>query len=133
MKNQILPLFVVAILGCSKPQLVEQLSAAPELDKQFQVRVGQSVEIGELQFTFDSVPEDSRCPKSVLCIWTGNAVVILKFSDGEQRLNSTDGSRTTSHGSYSIELIQIDPYPETPGTIPTEEYIATLKVTSVVR
>jgi hypothetical protein len=134
MKNRILPLFVLALFGCSKPQIVELASVTPHLDEQFQIKIGQTVNLGDdFSFAFDSVPEDSRCPKNVVCIWSGNAAVALKFPDGIQRLNTTQGSHAVIYRDYSIELIQLAPYPESPGTISTDAYTATLKVTTIAR
>jgi hypothetical protein len=100
----------------------------------------------DLALTLIGVSEDSRCPSDVVCIWAGRAVVVLLAElDGhglwELRL-STDGGSTDggtpegdadvtpeTAGGYTVELLQLEPYPVSPGQIPKGEYAARVLVT----
>ncbi len=44
------------------------------LGEEFTVKVGQQVKIKDtkIKLTFLAVPQDSRCPSDVACVWAGN-------------------------------------------------------------
>jgi hypothetical protein len=105
----------------------------------------------DLALTLLEVPEDSRCPSDVVCIWAGRAaVVLLAELDGEgpwELRLSTDGGSTDrgssgaetpeggaavtleTVGGYTVELLQLEPYPVSTGQIPMGEYAARVLVT----
>jgi hypothetical protein len=110
----------------------------------------------DLELTLIEVPEDSRCPSDVVCVWAGRATVVLRVElDGRESLElsfSTDGGSTdggsTDGGSpdggstgegvagrsasvdgYVIELLQLEPSPLSTRQIPMEEYAARVSVT----
>ena len=62
------------------------------LGQPFSLRSGESAVLQRenVRLRFDSVPEDSRCPKTVQCVWAGNARVRLEITVG------TDGSVTAA-------------------------------------
>jgi len=67
---------------------------------------------------FDSVLNDSRCPKGAMCIWEGNAEVKFRFEKLNQKpvffnLNThLNFTRDTIIDRYKISLIGLNPYPE---------------------
>jgi hypothetical protein len=118
---------------------------ATELPADVQLRLGETAALdgGALQLTFSQVAEDSRCPRDVLCIWMGRAVVRLEVVvDGVERHSATvtlyPGPRTqrspdldATVGRYVLSLADLQPYP-TAGragrTDPPAERVATIHV-----
>jgi hypothetical protein len=43
--------------------------------REFRIRINQAVSFdrGRLKIAFQGVPQDSRCPEGVNCVWSGNA------------------------------------------------------------
>lgn len=88
----------------------------------------------KISIKLDSVPEDSRCPYGVECIWAGNAVVKFNFMVNNK---STQFNLKTSGGfvndsiisGYKIQLINLKPYPVYPNPIHQTDYIAKIKIT----
>jgi hypothetical protein len=81
----------------------------------------------------DSVTEDSRCPKSVVCVWEGNAKAKFSFTRGntmtEFSLNTASSFRKdTTVAGFKIQLLGLMPYPVVPGIIKQADYIAEIKI-----
>ena len=73
---------------------------------------------------------DSRCPSDVVCVWQGKADVKIEVKNpvrGSISLNTYDNLIDTV-GNYSIELIDVSPYPVSTKVIKLEEYKVTLKI-----
>ena len=90
-----------------------------------------------LSIQLDSVPEDSRCPFNVECVWAGNAKVKFNFiSDNKLNqfsLNTSAGFITdTIISGFKIQLIELKPYPVYPNPILLKDYIALIKITRSV-
>lgn len=129
----------VLISGCWTGSGITDLAA--DLDEPFAVRVGQAVTLdgGGITLLFVGVPEDSRCPVDVVCVWEGNAVVALTATaGGEERdieLNTSPspvaGPRQVVVDGYVVELLQLDPSPVSDRPIPGWAYRATLEVSRV--
>ena len=73
----------------------------------------------EISIMFDSVLNDSRCPKGVACIWAGNARVQFIFScygDTTNFILNTLGGLTfrtdTLVSGYRVKLLKLNPYPD---------------------
>jgi hypothetical protein len=110
------------------------------LDKNFVLNVGQEglTADGKLKIKFVSVPEDSRCPKGVNCIWAGNARVLLQVgkptgAQAKLELNTnpreaTDGAAGGGYGQYQIKLVEVAPYPVTGQTGKPRNHTITLVV-----
>jgi hypothetical protein len=91
-----------------------------------------------LRLRFTDVLEDSRCPTQVESFWTGQArIAISVHPDGsgstnvEFNTNPAPGQtiKVADVGQYSIELLSLDPYPQTPDDpIAFEDYRAALVV-----
>ena len=108
-------------------------AAAPRLGDQFTLRVGESTSIGELGLwmRFIQVVEDSRCPASVSCIWGGDGAVLIEVAplNGDSKesvLHTNTEPSSIPLGRAEVQLVKLDPYPATPGSIPAGEYILTL-------
>lgn len=107
------------------------------LDEEFTIKVGQQVTIKDtkLKLTFVAVPEDSRCPTSVVCAWAGNGKVNLELKKATKKastvsLNTLLEPKGVEYKGFQIRLIRLSPYPVTAGSINPADYEATLVVTS---
>jgi hypothetical protein len=104
----------------------EQVCA--RLGEPFDVRVGQTAYLADtrLSIRLEGVPEDSRCPRDVVCVWAGNARVILALRDGENTdsasLSSTLEPHAVSRWDYRIELVGVEPATKAGEPIPQSEY-----------
>ena len=99
------------------------------------MRIGESAKaIHEgLKVEFDSVAEDSRCPKDVNCIWAGNAKILLKVEKDAGKptnveLNTNINPKTSRYLQYELRLKELKPYPESNSTIKASDYEVTLTV-----
>ena len=82
-----------------------------------------SLQDGKVRLRFDQVLEDSRCPEGAQCIWAGQVRAQLHaWADGAaaetfELITSTakqaPDNAHTYHG-YRIELLAVDPYPQSP-------------------
>jgi hypothetical protein len=137
MKTAMLFFALLLSFACNKKP--EPLSIQPtdkpmqptaNLNEQFQLKIGQTATLNDgFTITFESVPNDSRCPRRVECAWAGNATVVLKFTDGTDTLNSIS-SIPIAHGPYVIKMDSLSPYPDYPGTIAQDAYVVALVVTN---
>ena len=113
----------------------------PALDAPFQVKFKQTASIASqgLGVEFVDVLQDSRCPADVVCVWAGQAVVLVAVtSDGEDLgrheftlEGGAEDSEGKTVGQYSVKLTALDPYPDTAGAsnpLDESDYIATLVV-----
>jgi tetratricopeptide (TPR) repeat protein len=128
----------------STPTIALPLPTPPKpvgvrLDQTFTLSLNQEAHFEEddLLLRFTSVLEDSRCPKQVLCAWSGQAVVQIQVQQNGSLptsfvLNTNPSLKldTVVYMKYSIRLLNLAPYPEDPKTpIPPGAYIITLVVT----
>ncbi|NJN41439.1 MAG: hypothetical protein HC811_03560 [Flammeovirgaceae bacterium] len=115
---------LIPLLSCS--DILHEIT----LENNFIAEVSNSYRLNnDLLFRIDRV-EDSRCPTLVKCIQAGDATVFLSID----KPIVVDTTFTTVENkivinSYSFELIDVSPYPETPGNIKQDEY----RITMVVR
>lgn len=117
------------LVGCA-PAVVKEA----QFDQPFTLFVRQKAHIDNLQIRFISVPEDSRCPTDVECVWAGNAKIALgvslKDSTDETTLtiNSTIDPREALYAGYRIRFVSLKPTPLSGRTINPAEYRVTLIV-----
>ncbi|HEY0930488.1 MAG TPA: hypothetical protein VGE27_11265 [Gemmatimonas sp.] len=98
------------------------------------VRVGQAVPTssGALSVSLLSVDQDSRCPRSVVCVRMGDVDVTLGYRSGGGPVTpfklrwGAPPSDTTVAG-VRVTLDSVTPWPETPGApTPPDRYTAWL-------
>ncbi|MDQ4079599.1 MAG: hypothetical protein M3125_02480 [Gemmatimonadota bacterium] len=98
------------------------------LGEPFDVRVGQTAFLADtrLSIRIEGVPEDSRCPRDVQCVWAGNARVALELRDGENTDTASVSSTLEPHAvtrwDYRIELVEVKPVSTEGQPIPQSEY-----------
>lgn len=136
-------LFVLAcslLLGCGTAFNLKSAEdqTTPRVGQEFSIKVGQQLKLEgvDLQIKFTGVPQDSRCPANVNCVWAGNAEVALDlFHDKCDTIITLNTHRATGAGnegkvgSFRIKLVKLDPYPHTEQKISPGDYTATLLVT----
>lgn len=145
------------LAGCQLPPGLTPSgpSAAPktvELGEEVELRPGETALLAEpqLRLTFDKVTEESRCPSSVSCVWSGivnvqmtavsqsqpsETFVVGGATDGEGVITNAipDSSGPTSwpYGSFVVELKQVTPYPvHTDKPIAPDAYRAIVVITA---
>ncbi|HZG52521.1 MAG TPA: hypothetical protein VEZ40_10340 [Pyrinomonadaceae bacterium] len=138
MRLRYLTLCVVVLLACGAQAKVRARKTV-RLNQNFVLRVGQEVSVAgqNLNVKLVSVPEDSRCPKGVNCIWAGNARVMLQVSPAKGRpakLELNTNAREAADGAgggfgqYLFKLVEVAPYPVEGQTIGASSYTVTLVV-----
>ncbi len=104
------------------------------LGRPFEVRPATSAILQDgLKITFNGVRSDSRCPMDALCVWAGDAIVVVSLSEGsaghvERELHTQSSGSETLYRAYSIKLVALAPYPRSDRQIRPEDYVATLTV-----
>lgn len=93
------------------------------------------VQSEELELVFSSVVQDSRCPKGEQCISSGNGKIELSVIEAGKstvliQLNTDEDPQEESVGNSNIKLLDLKPYPGTTKTGSSQDYVATLLVTS---
>jgi len=88
------------------------------------VALGETVTIDETQFYFKRIVEDSRCPKEARCIWAGRIKIEVEVLNkdntkdlktvllGALHPNETSGKQIFENDLYSINAVEVSPYPE---------------------
>ena len=104
------------------------------LNENFELQPGGSALISGASFAvrFNRVTGDSRCPADAICIQGGDAIVSITAIDDDALVDlelHTGSMAPVRYGSYTITLVQLQPYPFSSRTIRPDEYRATLKVT----
>lgn len=110
-----------------------------KLNSEFQLKIDQTVliESKNISVRFLNVTEDSRCPSDVVCVWEGQVTILLNIMHKDQELGdlalTIRGGQTLakSFDGYSIELMQVEPYPKASEPIQTSDYVATLLVSEL--
>lgn len=116
--------------GCKSPT---QPSQVP-LGQSFELRAGASAMLaGGLTISFLHVRSDSRCPMDAMCVWAGDAILMMSLaqssgSQEERELHTNPTGSEVVYRSYSIKLEQLAPYPRSNQQIRPEDYVATLVV-----
>ncbi len=105
------------------------------LGQSFELRAGASASLqGGLKVSFDRVGSDSRCPMDAICVWAGDAVIILSISEAssgrdDRELHTAAGGSETSYRAYLVKLVALAPYPRSDQPIRPGDYVATFVVT----
>jgi hypothetical protein len=132
---------VVALTACTTPNNAITPSGPAgsdvvNIDRDFDLKAGQTARVDGtgLTISFVAVPEDSRGPTDVVCVWAGNGAVSLSITDdtGAKNsvvLNTTVSPRSVRNSGYEISLSGLKPAPKQGSPIPLADYVATLRIT----
>ena len=138
-----LPIFKVSVaialtLAASLTMSVAlaEVRVSSEKEQTARLRVGDVVQIdGSIAaLTFKAVTRDSRCPKGVRCIRTGEAVVVLELRETADETSTLTfdvppgGGASQSVRGYRIELVSLDPQAEADVEIAPRDYTATIGI-----
>lgn len=125
----------VGIVFLFSPGGCDDQPAGPKAGESFVLAPGQRVTLDAVASSvrFLAVSDDSRCPSQVQCVWAGDGAIVLEIApaDGDAaedtlHTNPESGPRSAVLGRYELTLLELDPYPETPGEIAPADYRATL-------
>jgi hypothetical protein len=132
MRASVLVVCLLATTACD-----EQAPTAPMLpiNQQFTLTPGEAAAIdgAGLRVQFMRVMGDSRCPADAICVWVGDATVVVRVfagtgtSDYDLHTNNSLQS-TVDHGGVRISLVRLQPYPFSNRPIQPSDYRATLEV-----
>lgn len=108
-----------------------------EMDKSFDIRVGQSALLKreEMNIEFNGVIRDDRCPVEEECVWEGDAEIRIIASKTNKKpatliLHTSHKFTTeTTYLGYMVKLVQLNP--QKSETSPPNDYRATLTVTNL--
>ncbi|MGQ0764332.1 MAG: hypothetical protein ACT4OZ_01530 [Gemmatimonadota bacterium] len=131
-----LPVCVWVFAGCSSTTSQSE----QEVDREIAAAAGKQVQVSPaaLRVTLRLVPEDSRCPTRVTCVWAGNARASFEAVEGEQsasfELNTTVEPRSANVLGYRITLVELTPIRALPeDEIPQARYEARLRIVRLGR
>ena len=131
---------IVLISGCVK-QIPQEETIATNLNNLFQLKINQIafIDSESIKIKFLNITEDSRCPPDVVCVWTGEAIVVVNIIKNDQ--NFGEFSLTNRRGyedlalknfdRYSIKLVEVQPYPKATRRTGISDYIVTLIVSRI--
>ena len=136
-----LSLYLLAALAiCSFACSSDSSQPSFELSSPFTLKQGETIswkDDAAVKIRFDQVPDDSRCPKDVQCVWAGRAQVNISFTqDGDSQSNSlilgdpagTNYTDMAQFGAFKVKLLQVNPYPEANKPIEQSAYSVELEV-----
>jgi len=137
-----LPFLSLLILGlalgaCQNRKAQDAGYTSFRLDEIFELPFARTARLadGELTLRFQDVPEDSRCPEGVTCVWAGQVTVVLaaKLAEHRQDLRFTREAKskknvTNSFQGYKVHLLGVEPYPREGSPLKKEDYRLRLSV-----
>lgn len=88
---------------------------------------------GAVNVTFVRVPEDSRCPVDVTCVWEGNAVVEVALAVGNGptvpvQINTRLEPRAVTVHGLSVTVLALTPEPRESDPPEQGDYAVTLRI-----
>lgn len=135
MKNLAQFVFLVILASCSDSGVEPAArKAVPAGDIVLQYGEEVTIKGAGISLKFSDVNSDSRCPIDVICIWAGNAGVVLQIrgleSPEQVVVNTTTEPGSVTISGYVIALTRLDPYPHSTRRIEKKDYAATLHITA---
>lgn len=128
-------LFLSFLIGFQASAQEDKQITAPVIVAK--IPLGETAIFEGAAFTFESVMEDSRCPKDVTCVWEGEAKVRVVIETTSDRMVKQIFFRGRRFGSEAENMLvetktkkligyRLSPYPET--SLPKEERVYFLEV-----
>jgi hypothetical protein len=133
MRSLVLSLAAVAMtLACTSKLATPTSPTTPTQrnDASISIRFGATVNAGGTRITFSDIA-DSRCPRTVTCIWAGDAAVSLA-ADSETvvlHTNSTAGPASAHLQNATVTLVEVSPERESSDPPQKSAYVAVIRVT----
>jgi hypothetical protein len=85
MRFRVLALAALLAVGACSNSVADPPAAdsvAVQLGREFELKMNQTGTVDGVRLTLRGVPEDSRCPIDVVCVWEGNARAVLEVRAG---------------------------------------------------
>jgi len=108
------------------------------------LQLGKSYQLGNLDFKFAEVLQDSRCPKNVNCIWAGEVVISIDVFENGNKINQKKlsisaksyiqnllGNLFKSEG-LTVSVFNVLPYPVSGKKTKLEDYYIQLDIRKVI-
>ena len=109
-----------------------QQLATREVGRAFEMKIGETVAVGDLTLTFQRVESDSRCPIDAVCVWSGDAEIALRIQQGTQAavaaLHTNLEPRRTVWNGYTIQFVSLAPSLSSSTPVDPSQYRAQLLV-----
>jgi hypothetical protein len=128
---------LLGVLGCGGSGAAERSGPGTQnsnteiatVGQDFSLKPGQSIRLGGTRSTITliGIPEDSRCPVEVQCIWAGNARLDLRLDGTPFSLNTTVEPHEAVVQGFRFQLVALTQRPQ--GDTVSANYSATLRVT----
>lgn len=140
MKKIYFLLLALLVVTTSCSNLSDLNIKAIAYDEAYEMGVNTISKTVDNRFTvkFDSVMNDSRCPKDVVCVWEGVASVRFTISEnGHQNtvelhtLNSGTWTDNATINGVNIKLLALNPYPESTVKPNYKKYKATILLSKI--
>jgi hypothetical protein len=128
MRVTLLAVLIFAAVACDE----SVTGPSVPLNQEFVLAPGASTIVTDISVRFVRVANDSRCPADVLCVTGGDAQVqiVVTSSRGSQDYDLHTGDmRPVHHDTFTIHLVNVEPYPFSSRTIQPDEYRVTFRVT----
>lgn len=94
--------------------------------------VGQTKTFGDTKVTLNSVPNDSRCPIDVACIWAGTVSLNVSTVSAVGTITKNIASEETQKfGNYEISVLEILPAPISKQPIGQKDYKITFHIEKI--
>lgn len=110
-----------------------QQVAQREIGRAFEMKIGETIAVGDLRLTFQRVENDSRCPIDAVCVWAGDAEIALRIEQGSQAavaaLHTHLEPRKTVWNGYTIQFVSLAPSLSASSPVDPAQYRAQLLVT----
>ncbi|MFH0737206.1 MAG: hypothetical protein V1827_00500 [Candidatus Micrarchaeota archaeon] len=128
----VISVLMVLLFGCFQPA-----TKTAGINEEFTLKINETASIPSegLSITLVDVPEDSRCPSSVQCVWAGRTTVEFQVKKGNAdlgRFNATSepgaSGTAVAVSGYLIRVIGVSPYPGAPSSIQKSDYTVTMEV-----
>ena len=108
--------------------------AVGEKMRTYELKVGEEVAVAGADFTMllAAVPEDSRCPEGVDCIWAGTVGAELVFcgpkAERSGRLNTNSPPRVLKYRSRYFRILNVSPKRVEGRELKPADYVVTVEV-----
>ncbi len=142
MNTKIIVLVIAIVIGFLGVQNILDASGlsqtqTPVIGVPFNVGVGSHVLIQNgVEINVLGI-EDSRCPADVLCVWQGEAKISVNVTKDSQDLgnfvlSTLEEKSTQRFDSFTIKLVEVQPYPYSNKEIMLSDYVITLVVSDTI-
>lgn len=123
-----------AAYGCASSATGAGGSVTEPQSRTYELRVGEEKAVAGADFTLllGGVPEDSRCPAGVDCIWAGSVTVELVFcgpkSEKTARLGTNAPPRALKYRNRYVRVTNVSPQRVEGRELKPADYVVTVEV-----